>query len=80
MNLEFDPAADAIYVSFRSADAAVARTWEVDDCRSVDYDAGDLPIGVELLSVSAGVDLTGLPRAGEIAGLLAAFRRVPVAS
>lgn len=80
MHLEYDPDADAIYVSLVRDERAVERTVEVDGERSVDYAADGTPIGVELLSVSQDVRLTDLPRAADIRELLESVRAVAVAS
>jgi len=63
-----DEDADAIYV--RLSDAQVTRTVPLDDLRLVDYAADGSPIGVELLDVSDGVDLQGVPAAEVVARLL----------
>lgn len=68
MRLERDPEADAVYVYLGRKKYAYG--IDIDGQRRVDYSADGSPIGVELLNVSAGVDLTGLPRAGEIIGML----------
>lgn len=66
--LEYDPDADAAYITFRDA------PWDhmdiLDDYRNIDYAPDGEPVGVELLYVSKGVNLDGLPRAREIARLL----------
>jgi hypothetical protein len=46
-------------------------TLNLDDARNIDYGTDDKPIGVELLAVSQGVDLTDLPYRAQIARLLA---------
>jgi uncharacterized protein YuzE len=70
MNLEHDTAADAIYIRLRRK--RYSRGTDLDDSRRVDYAADGDPIGIELLNVSLGVDLDDLPRAAEVAKLLAA--------
>jgi uncharacterized protein YuzE len=73
LQIEHDAEADAIYVTLSRQD--VARTVEVrpgDVNRMVDYAADDDVVGVELLSVSHGVDLTGVPQAAQIAAALRA--------
>ncbi|HEY3078909.1 MAG TPA: DUF2283 domain-containing protein [Chloroflexota bacterium] len=59
-----DPEADALYVRF--AAAPVARTAPLDDDRIVDYAADGSVVGVELLSVSHGSDIAGLPHAAAV--------------
>lgn len=76
MFITYDSAADAIYVYLSTVEEHdVARTVMVDDARLVKYDAGDEPIGLELLFVSEGIDLEGLPRADEVADVLRRFPR-----
>ena len=70
MHAEHDPKADAVYVRLR-AGATQDHSQLVDDGRVVDYDAQDQPIGIELLGVSRGVNLDGLPEEEAIAILLA---------
>lgn len=69
-----DSEIDAAYVYFRKA------AWDhmdiVDDCRNIDYGPDGEPNGVELLSVSDGVNLDGLPRRDVIERLLAE-RHIP---
>ncbi len=69
MQVQYDSDADALYVEFL-ADAKVARTAAVDARRNVDYDGDDQVVGIELLAVSAGIDLDGLPHAAEIGAAL----------
>ena len=45
---------------------SVRATRELDEQRLVDLDEAGEPVGVELLGVSEGVSLEGLPHAGEI--------------
>lgn len=66
--LEYDPDADAVYITFR--DAAWDHMDILDDYRNIDYGSDGEPVGVELLYVSKGVNLDGLPMASEIARLL----------
>lgn len=67
--LEYDRNADAIYISLR--DVPYACGCDLDDERRIDY-AADMPMGIELLDVSYGVNLDGLPQRGVIEQLLAA--------
>lgn len=80
MTLTYDPEADAIYVYLTSEDASPTDQVELDDRRTVDYDDSGEAVGVELLSVSQGVDLAGLPRAEEIAALLRGLTGLQVAA
>ncbi len=69
MLLEYDPDADAIYISLAREEVPVAKTVELDDERNVGYAADGTPIGVELLNVSHGVRLADIPHASEISEL-----------
>jgi uncharacterized protein YuzE len=72
MHLDYDSEADALYITFREQTPGRVVTHEIDERRFVDRD--DLGhVGVEILDVSLGVDLTGLPRREEIAELLRAI-------
>ncbi len=66
--LEYDSDADAAYITFRDA------PWDhmdiLDDYRNIDYTPDGESGGVELLYVSKGVNLDGLPMANVIARLL----------
>lgn len=74
-----DAGEDAITVAFVAMPpAAIAMTEAIDDDRLLDYDAAGNVIAIELLHVSAGVHLDGLPRQEEVAAAvrsLAAFAR-----
>jgi uncharacterized protein YuzE len=74
VHLEYDPEADAIYVQFRKPVGKV-ETEFIDDARYVDYDEAENVIGVEILGVSQGIDLNGLPEADRIAEMLNAIPR-----
>jgi len=72
MHLDYDSEADTLYVTFREETQGQVVTHAVDERRYVDRDdLGD--VGVEVLFVSRGVDLSGLPRREEIAALLNAI-------
>jgi len=70
-----DSEIDAAYVYFRKV------PWDhmdiLDDYRNVDYGPDGEPNGVELLYVSDGVNLDGLPRRDVIERLLAE-RHIPM--
>jgi uncharacterized protein YuzE len=66
--VEHDPQADALYI--RLSDKPYAFGEDIDHARRIDYAADRTPIGVELLYVSHGVDLTDLPQAGALARVL----------
>jgi uncharacterized protein YuzE len=69
IDLKYSPRADALYVRF--TDRPVAYTDDISQGpyyeRGIDYDDNDVPVGVEFLNASKGVDLTGVPLADEIA-------------
>ena len=65
MKFKHDKIADAIYISLSNKTYAYGK--DLDDERRVDYAADGTPIGVELLCVSRGVNLDGLPHVDEIA-------------
>ena len=76
MLLSYDTEADAIYVSLREHEGAL-RSRNADDWRRVvDYDEVGEAVGIELLAVSAGLDLDGLPRADEISAAIRSFPRL----
>ena len=68
MKLEYDRAADAIYIYL--SDAPYAYGKDIDKERRVDYDINDNPRGIELLCVSEGVALDNLPYSADIARIL----------
>lgn len=63
-----DEDADAVY--FRLRNVPLAYDQELDDDRRIDFGSDGEPIGIELLNVSAGVNVSGLPRESEIAEIL----------
>ena len=65
LRIEYDRQADALYV--RLSDRPYAFGEDLDHARRVDYAQDGTPIGIELLYVSQGVDLTSLPMAREVA-------------
>ena len=66
--IKHDAVADAIYINLHSDQYAYGR--DLDDERRIDYADNGQPVGIELLSVSRGVNLSDLPHADIIAGLL----------
>jgi uncharacterized protein YuzE len=68
LRAEHDTDADALYVYFSDREYSHGR--DLDAGRRIDYAADGSVVGVELLSPSVGVDLTGLPRAADLAVLL----------
>ncbi len=65
MKTEYDRTVDAAYFSFSVA--ASTRQEKLDDARIIDFDADGEVVGVEFIAPSLGMDLTGVPRAIEIA-------------
>ena len=72
LNHEYDKEADAIYIKLNDSEYAYGR--DLDDGRRVDYAKKGLPIGVELLCASKGVNLTGIPNEIQIARILAKYK------
>ena len=68
VSMTHDPEADAVYIVLR--DVPVTHTKELDSDHIVDYGTDGRPRGIELLNVSMGVDLDGLPERDEVARLL----------
>ncbi len=68
MKLKHDKIADAIYIKLSNMPYSYGR--DLDDLRRIDYASYNTPTGVELLCVSKGVNLYGLPRKDEIAEIL----------
>ncbi len=59
LTLTYDPDADAIYIGLQ--DLPYAFGEDIDHERRIDYAEGGLPIGIEILCASGGVDTHGLP-------------------
>lgn len=68
MKVEVDEEANAAYVTL--AARPVAATRRLDANRLLDLDAAGKVVGIELLNVSAGVDLSDLPDGDELATAL----------
>ena len=68
VRFKLDQQADALYVWLSSEPYAFGE--DIDKERRIDYDANRRPRGVELLNVSGGVELDGLPNRDEIGRLL----------
>lgn len=58
--IEYDKEADAIYIHLSTKPCAY--TEKIDDFRYVDYAGDNTPVGIELLCVSKGVTLEGIPQ------------------
>ncbi len=69
MRFSHDAEADAIYITLRE----MPYKWgeDLDHRRRIDFGEDNKPIGIELLSVSKGIDLSDLPERATIARLLA---------
>ena len=65
MKIDYDRGVDTAYFSFSTA--ASVRQEKLDDARIIDYDVDGTLVGVEFITPSLGIDLTGVPRAAEIA-------------
>jgi hypothetical protein len=68
MEMKHDIEADAIYIYLNNQPYAYGK--DLDEERRIDYASYNTPIGVELLCVSKGVNLYGLPRKDEISDIL----------
>jgi uncharacterized protein YuzE len=72
MKMTYSPRADALYIYFgqhRRVEGSDELSSD-QSIRVVDYSADGSVVGVEILGTKNGIDVTGLPRAEEIAGLL----------
>ncbi|HUT67770.1 MAG TPA: DUF2283 domain-containing protein [Dehalococcoidales bacterium] len=67
----YDSEADAIYITLRSSKYMYGK--DLDDERRIDYSSSHQPIGIELLSVSRGVNLYGLPSKEEVTNILGIY-------
>jgi uncharacterized protein YuzE len=68
MKYQYDRNADAAYILIN--DLPFAYSNEIDETRFVDYAKDGTVIGIELLYVSGGVDISGLPFEDELEKLL----------
>ncbi len=68
MELKWDAEADALYIELDSR--PYHHGTDLDDQRRIDYASDGTPVGIEILSVSDGVNVGGLPQHREIARLL----------
>lgn len=69
MTYEYNQDTDCGYILINKLPHAYSK--EVDDARFVDYAEDGTVIGIELLYVSSGVDVSGLPQEQEVADELA---------
>ena len=68
MEIKYDPDADAVYIYLSDKPYAYGR--ELDNERRIDYASDHTPIGIELLSVSKGVNPDDLPEQRRMIELL----------
>lgn len=68
MEYQYDPNADCAYILINNLPHAYSK--ELDETRFIDYAKDGIEIGVELLYVSGGVDVSDLPYQSEIEKLL----------
>jgi uncharacterized protein YuzE len=68
MRFEHDMEVHAVYITLR--EGQYARSYDLDTDRHVDFGADNEPIGIELLNVHLGVDVTGLPEQEAVSVLL----------
>jgi len=68
MEYQYDHNADCVYILINNLPHAYSK--ELDETRFVDYAEDGTVIGVELLYVSGGVDVSDLPYQSEIEKLL----------
>lgn len=72
IRVEYDPSVDALAIDFPGAgDGASAKSIQLDRARTLDFDADGRLISIELLNVSPGVDLDGLPEPHVVRSALA---------
>ncbi len=70
MKINYDPDADAVYIYLSNQPYAYGK--DLDNERRIDYSADNTPIGIELLSVSKGVNPDDLPEQDKIIKILEA--------
>jgi len=69
LQIESDIKADAIYIQLM--DEPIGYTKELDDNRLIDYSMNpEKPVGIDLLAVSEGVKLDGLPEVKTVEKIL----------
>ena len=68
MRIKYDENADAVYIYLRDKPYAYGK--ELDNERRIDYSSDGVPVGIELLSVSKGVNTEDLPEHEQITKLL----------
>ncbi len=69
LHVESDPTADAVYIQLN--DEPIGYTEELDDNRLIDCTMNPgKPVGIDLLAVSEGVKLEGLPEVETVKKIL----------
>ncbi len=68
LGFSHDSEADAVYITLREAPYAYGD--DLDCSRRVDFSADGVPVGIELLNVSEGVNVIDLPARIEVERLL----------
>lgn len=68
MELKYDADADAAYIRLRRVPYAFGHNLDYD--RRIDFGEDEEPIGIELLGVSHGVNVDGLPDTDAVERLL----------
>lgn len=68
MTYQYDPNADCAYILINELPHAYSK--QIDETRFIDYAADGSVIGIELLYVSSGVDVSGLPYASQVTKIL----------
>lgn len=68
MRYTYDQNTDCAYILINDLPHAYSK--EIDDARFIDYAEDDTIIGIELLYVSTGVDISDLPYASELGKIL----------
>lgn len=77
MELKYDREVDAVYIRLRQAPYAFGHNLDFE--RRIDFGPDGKPMGIELLGVSHGVNVDGLPDAEGVERLLLA-RNIKVLS
>ena len=65
---EYSEESDALYVHLSGAE--VARSKPLDDARIIDVSADGAVVGIELLGVAGGVDLSDIPHRATVEKLI----------
>lgn len=77
MNIRYDSDVDALYIKLREPVGKIVDTDFIDVARYVDYDEQDNVVGIEILDVTMGIDLSGLPEAERVAEALRLLQPLP---